>query len=49
MIKLLVPKVPAVFHYILYFQDMFSFALNPATLGNYSVTVNIHKLRTIHI
>jgi len=34
LIKLLVPKVPAVFHYILYFQDMFSFALNPATLGS---------------
>ena len=33
LIHLLVPHVPALFHYILYFQDMFSFALNPATLG----------------
>ena len=33
LIQLLVEQSPAVYHYILYFQDMFSFALNPATLG----------------
>ena len=33
LIQLLVDQSPAVYHYILYFQDMFSFALNPATLG----------------
>ena len=33
LIQLLVEQSPDVYHYILYFQDMFSFALNPATLG----------------
>ena len=32
LINYLSPHVP-VFHYILYFQDMFSFTINPNTLG----------------
>ena len=36
LINLVVEQVPAVFHYILYFQDMFSFALHPSTLGRHS-------------
>ena len=32
LINYLCPHVP-VFHYILYFQDMFSFTINPNTLG----------------
>ena len=36
LIQLLVEQSPAVYHYILYFQDRFSFALNPGTLGRYN-------------
>ena len=44
LIQLVMEHSPAVYHYILYFQDRFSFALNPGTLGmmiNYQPTHHI--------
>ena len=38
LINYLSPHVP-VFHYILYFQDMFSFTINPNTLGKVGITL----------
>ena len=40
LIQLVMEHSPAVYHYILYFQDRFSFALNPGTLGMMILIIN---------
>ena len=47
LIQLVMEHSPAVYHYILYFQDRFSFALNPGTLGMMIIYQPTHHISFI--